>query len=434
MLGSFKRFGATALVGLAALGTLAPDARAQRNNSPLYPPINPNFQIRPGLTINQAAYNVAVLGRSFSSIPPYILYNPYPRYVNTWPVVPPVAYNPYLSTTPYSNPYLTTGAYGGGYGGGYGTSSLSTYPGADYTSSAYTNPYYPYYDPAGSYLHGVADLTTSIAQYQSIIQKGRLTQQQVYQSMIETKHKMFEEDRYERMHKPSAQDLYEKDLADSLRRARRDPPPGEIYSARALNDLLRHLKEVQLREGDPVTLDPDTLKRINVKLPSGRGNLGLLKDIKEGGSLEWPLALKGSEYQEDRKQLERFAPAAVQQAQVGALVDTSMLRDMNAALKRMNETLVGRIEVDPPSDFIVARRYLVQLEDAVKALEDPQAAKYFQDWRAKGKTAAELVNYMKDKGLVFAPSTNGDEFAYQSLYQSLRAFDASIGETSKKGQ
>src|SRR5262249_60717419 len=40
--------------------------------------VNPYFQIRPGLTIAQAAYNTALMGRAASFVPPYALgYNPY---------------------------------------------------------------------------------------------------------------------------------------------------------------------------------------------------------------------------------------------------------------------------------------------------------------------------------------------------------------------
>ena len=42
------------------------------------PIINPNFQIAPGLSVSQAAFNTRVLGRALQSVPPYALgYNPY---------------------------------------------------------------------------------------------------------------------------------------------------------------------------------------------------------------------------------------------------------------------------------------------------------------------------------------------------------------------
>jgi hypothetical protein len=45
--------------------------------------VNPNYMVAPGLTLNQYAYNLSVLGRVYSQIPPYALgYNPYPPSIN----------------------------------------------------------------------------------------------------------------------------------------------------------------------------------------------------------------------------------------------------------------------------------------------------------------------------------------------------------------
>jgi hypothetical protein len=77
--------------------------------------INPNFLIAPGLTIGQAAFNTAVLGRAYQNVPPYALgFNPYLRTVNYPPVYPmPVyssmpVYTPYVVPVPVYNPYLTS--------------------------------------------------------------------------------------------------------------------------------------------------------------------------------------------------------------------------------------------------------------------------------------------------------------------------------------
>src|SRR5437764_5553143 len=36
-------------------------------------PVNPNYYVAPGLTLNQYAYNLSVLGQSLSNFPPYAL-------------------------------------------------------------------------------------------------------------------------------------------------------------------------------------------------------------------------------------------------------------------------------------------------------------------------------------------------------------------------
>jgi hypothetical protein len=87
--------------------------------------VNPRYYVTPWMTLNQYAYNTAVLGRAYSNVPPYVLgYNPYPQVINYGPVYryptyyptyyPYSVYTPYLGYNPYAlygtglttNPYL----------------------------------------------------------------------------------------------------------------------------------------------------------------------------------------------------------------------------------------------------------------------------------------------------------------------------------------
>src|SRR5260370_19306180 len=81
-------------------------------------PINRNPTIAPGLSLQQYAYNVSVLGRAYRGVPPYALgYNPYPQYVNYGPVYGTRAFRPafYGGYKPaYTSVALTP--YGTGYG------------------------------------------------------------------------------------------------------------------------------------------------------------------------------------------------------------------------------------------------------------------------------------------------------------------------------
>ena len=114
MISSARWFGA-ALGGLALLGLLVPQAQAQPR--PIFVPalgtpgygVNPNPWISPYMTLNQAAYNTAVMGRALSTIPPYWLgYNPYVRFLNYGPVYTPYTYSytPYIYNPYIYNPYL----------------------------------------------------------------------------------------------------------------------------------------------------------------------------------------------------------------------------------------------------------------------------------------------------------------------------------------
>ena len=60
-------------------------------------------------------------------------------------------------------------------------------------------------------------------------------------------------------------------------------------------------------------------------------------------------------------------------------------------------------------------------------LRDRNQSNYFNgNWSARGKSVAELVTFMGEKGLWFAPAAPGDEPAYLALYHALAAFDAGM--------
>jgi hypothetical protein len=455
MLASAKRFGlAAALAGVAALGALTP-AHAQpplylgRGPVPVAPqPINPNFQIAPGLMVRQAAYNNAVLGRSLAQVPPYAFgYNPYPQVASFGPSFPTVV------------PGYGMG-YGGGFGAGYGGATLATYPGgyggygSPYTTanpttatlstdissggygSSYTNPYNPWYsDPYSGYFFGLADITRANGDYLNKVQSARLTQTQADMARLDYRRKIFDEIRYERNSLPSLEELRQKELEGDLRRARKDPPMVEISSGKALNDLNRHLADEQSKpnaaKGPSVPLDDEVLKHITVTAQGGKGgNIGLLRD---DGKVTWPAALQGPEYDALRKRLSLSLEDAVQRLKNTKKVEPGVLRDVNADVAKLKE-MVKKSDLSP-TDYIEARKFVGQLEDAVLALQDPNAPNYFDPdkggWRASGKTVAELIDDMKNKGLEFAPAAPGDEWAYRVLHQALAAYDYGLQQAGK---
>jgi hypothetical protein len=163
-----RRWGLAVSAALLAfgLGVPAPEAQAQRvgafgtvvgqggNQG-----IRPYFQVAPGLTIQQAAYNIRTMGAAYSMFPPWAAgfappvalgYAPGP-FTASNPGVPlpgtaraianSAALNPGLTTyfpNPYPfSPYLAGGGWGSGTG--YGSPSLTT-------AGGYYAPYSPYGD------------------------------------------------------------------------------------------------------------------------------------------------------------------------------------------------------------------------------------------------------------------------------------------------
>ena len=141
-------------------------------------------------------------------------------------------------------PYATLAATG--YGrrrrpralGGYGAYGMP------YSfNPAFANPYY-------GYLKGVADVTTANAEYWKTIEQARLLREQSYRSALETHRKIIEEADWERgewLKRIDPETNRQREQEVALDRARHDPPLTEILSARALNDLFRHLAKQQGR-------------------------------------------------------------------------------------------------------------------------------------------------------------------------------------------
>jgi hypothetical protein len=424
---------------------------------PVFPNPPPSFPNGP--SFGQMAYNTAHMGRPFGHVPPY-LFGATPFGLG-FPGVglgglgfPGLGFpgfglgglgglGPYASlATPGGlgglgglggmgglGPYASLAAEGlGGLGGlgalggmgGYGMEGM----GYGMMNAAFANPYY-------GYLKGIADVTSANAQYWKTIEEGRLLREQSYRSGLETRRKIIEEANWERADwlkrtDPEANRQHEQEV--SLERARHDPPLTEVLSGRALNDLSR--QQGRGERGPNVPLDADLLHGINLTGQDTRANPGLLK---EDGKLQWPLPLTGLEFKDSREQMDKMIADAVNLVKFNNPVDPGKIKDMRAELARLNETLVNEVSDLSPTDYIEAHRYLNLLADAIRALEDPKASNYFnQNWVAKGKNVAELIKYMSEHGLRFAPAVPGDEDAYRALYHALQAFDYGMTTVASK--
>ena len=323
------------------------------------------------------------------------------------------------------------------YGGGYASLQSNPFSPSSFlnpsTSAASqpsypSNPYSSYYDPYGGYFRGVGDLTKAYGQYAIDINNARLLNQQVEQTKIETRRRIFDEWRYERANMPNAEDVAQRRRELDLRIARGQPQTTDVLSARSLNDLLAHLKAMhgKSHRGDDVSLKDvqDLLKKINVKTDFG-GNIGLLKN---GGKLQWPVPLRAAAFDELRKAFELHAEDAVDRARVnGKAVDFALIKGLQTDLSGLHALLERNVSSMTTGQYIDAKRYLNLLDDSLRALQDPNVANYFnRKYEASGKTVADLVDNMRREGLTFAAATPGDEAAYRALQSFLAAYDDSV--------
>jgi len=433
-------------LAVAILGFLAARSDAQRLIYPpqqqarpqvLYP-FNPNPFIGPNLTLHQAAYNVSVLGQAAQSIPPWLAgYNPYPQPIIApggaiAPMVPPAAYNPYaLATAASYNPY-TSGMASLSTSGAGSPYSLSTMGSSGYGGGS-SYPGYSYYPsgPAGE-LFGVGSIVSSLGSYNKDIQTARLMREQAQQASIETAKRRIEFELWYDSVRPTAAKMIEKEKATDLTRARTGSFDTEILSGQALNVLRDSIiKTGSLNRGPKIELDEDQLRHINLTSGAGNGNIGM---IKNDAKFRWPEALMTAPFAEERGRLHSKLRDAVAELKDNRQpVASTTLKDIEGDFKTISEKLNESADAMAPSQYIEARRFLNQLQLAIRALKDPNVVNYFNNtWIARGRTVSDLISTMnKREGLLFAPASPGDEAAYRSLYYALRAFEAGLQVAQK---
>jgi hypothetical protein len=418
-----KRISVVPVFGLICWAIGLPNAHGQRPN--------PNFQVRPGLTVRQAAFNIATIGQAYSNVPAYALgFNPYARVVS-YPIVAPSALS-----TPLANPYAAM--YANPYAASLYSSPYAGSPGYD---SSYANPYYnpySYYDPFNGYLRGAADVINAQGRFLVNTQQAYLTREQVRSERVASRRKVFDEYLYEREKAPTAEDERQRHQLEQLNRSRNNPPLTEIWSGKALNDLLADLRKLppgkpeagQLVNIQQLPLDEDALKHINVT--KGNGNIALLKNE---GRLNWPTALGGPEFKEQRERINSLAQRAVGQAEFNNQVDPGTITQLSNDVDTLHKQL-RKSGGDLPFDlYTEAKTFLNNLDASLTALRQHDVGSYFTGkFAIKAKTVPELVEHMAKQGLQFAPAMPGDESAYTALHQALANYDLAAQAQSASRQ
>jgi hypothetical protein len=321
-----------------------------------------------------------------------------------------------VAPTAFPSPYLNYGGAGfaSGLGSGAGLGYGLGYSG--YGTQWMQNPY-------AGYLNGAANLTTANANYQSTIQQARLAREEARRSALQTHHQAILERQWERSLIPDPEQVRQKQMQRSLERSRNNPPPTDIWSGTALNDLLRAIQTSQTdgTNGPEVPLAPEVLKHINLTTGKTTGGIGLLRG---DGKLSWPFVLRQGMFQEPRKQLDQLLPQAVKQARSGQ-VDADLVNQINASVKELEQAVDAGASSDlTPDQYIAASRYLRELKASTRILQQDDVAKYFRsEWTPQGATVADLVKQMTKQGLKFAPAVSGDESYYTALHRALVDYD-----------
>lgn len=280
------------------------------------------------------------------------------------------------------------------------------------------NPYYGF--GPGAYLAGAARVINAQGQYLRQSEYARVLREKAYQQYLISQKQAFQLSKYIEANTPTYTETLEKNKGMRERRILNNPTQSEIDSGEALNVLLSLLKQMgdQGIIGPPVSLNPDTLKKVSVTSNEDKTNIGMLRN---GGKLDWPLPLQRNSLAKD---LEKSIPTMVSEFKKGK-ADSKLYYKVRHEVVRLRDVMKNRYanEKLDASSYLVADDFLEKLSRAVYGLEKPGAARLLKgDSQPQGRNVQELVSNMSEKGEKFAPASPGKESAYNALYNALSSY------------
>jgi hypothetical protein len=316
------------------------------------------------------------------------------------------------STTAPRTPTIVNNVTPGGGGAGF---------------NPYMGGYFPtYYGRTGGALMGSAALTSAQGQFLNDVQQSSLTYEQVRSARMDNRRKQFDEMRYEQANTPTTEDIRQANIEAQVRRSRFDPPPTEIWAGKSLNDVMLGINRAQTAtglQGPAVPLDQNLLLNINFTDGTTVGSAGALR----AGTPEWPFALNGERFSAERKKIDQLLGDAVKQLTVQGRVDAGTFNGLRDSLNALRAKVRASLDEMSPDDYMAANRFVSQLQDNVKSLNDPNAKRMFSNsWLASVNTVGDLMSQMNGQGLRFAPATSGGEAAYNALYRAMISYDAGL--------
>src|SRR5262249_28240537 len=209
-------------------------------------------------------------------------------------------------------------------------------------------PYY--YNPYAGYLRGAADVIRSYGKFINDEEQARILRETARQAKLDTERKRFDLEMYLRANRPTFSDEQMRLARIRLQQVLTTTNVFEITSAGALNVILDDLRKLVGRTVtlEPIPLSESVLRNINVRGARDTGNLGLLR---EDGRFRWPSALLDLVPEDKQTAIEVNAVALISTARNGN-PDRQVLRDLRAALEKINEDLYKKAADMPTPQFM----------------------------------------------------------------------------------
>jgi hypothetical protein len=200
-----------------------------------------------------------------------------------------------------------------------------------------------------------------------------------------------------------------------------DPTELDLFNGDALNALLEQLSNPKIspsllrKSGE--SIPGETIQRCAFRYPSFGLTISLGRlTVRDG----WPFALRGMPFAEERKAYHAAVEKALEQNLAGNLTPEAF-RAVQAAVKALTAKYKATIPASEKDDFVQAKVFLEDLEEAVSPLRNPNAEKVLAGVdRYAGTTLGEAVAFMQRFNLRFASAlTDYERESYHLLYAGM---------------
>jgi len=212
-----------------------------------------------------------------------------------------------------------------------------------------------------------------------------------------------------------------KDAPEALRQALFNPTEQSINSGQALNELLKAIPDLEAAGGkaDPPFLPPELLAKLTFTGGPSADALNLVR----AGKIEYPPALRGSEFDAQRVAIEKDLATAAELVRAGKKIDPVLVDRLTGNVKRMK----AKAPVD-----VEAVAALARLEEAVKYLKSADASGLFVPaWQSDGATLRDLGKFMARYKLQFGPAAPGGEALYAALHRGMVGYVNQLAAAKK---
>ena len=305
---------------------------------------------------------------------------------------------------------------------GYGNPFRSTY---------ILPPTYPY--TTGSYMTGGSVANPAIDNMQRNFEAAQREAARMRDVPANAKTAIYDQWAYEKLGVTGLPGLAKgESQPEALQKALVGADEAAITSGEALNHIMvaAVAQEGKGAKGVSAFLAPNLLSDVRF---GGSPTAEALNVVRSSGKLDIPAAFDSEPLRAYSGPLERDFAALTAPVLLGKSADPSKLVKFEATLKQAQDAAAPLVRTLPFEDAIAVRKFLNQLDAAVKTLKTPGAAGFVNPkWATEGTNVEDLVKHMTKHKLLFGAAAAGNEEAYLALHRALSAYLFVLSQGAKK--